>query len=552
MRAGANLNVFLIGPPGAGKTRVGRRLAKRLGRPFIDTDQLIEAECGRTVSELFAERGEAEFRRRERDAVARCAGHRGVVVAVGGGAALSAENRRALADNGWVVYLAAPFSALLERIVRSARRPLLSGPDREQRLRELLVQREPLYREIAALEVDPSRFDSPAAVARHIISLLPASMPAEPAEPDGPRTVWAELGRRRYPIHIGSGLLAAGGPLAERLAGDSVLVVSNETVAARWLPALREALGPVRRTEALLPDGERHKTLDSVSRLYDALLAGGHHRDVTVVALGGGVIGDIAGFAAATYQRGVAFAQVPTTLLAQVDAAVGGKTGVNRDGPGGSGGKNMVGAFHQPVCVIADVDTLASLPEREFRAGLAEVVKYGLIADAELFAWLESHAATLRADAPAPLAEAVRRSCENKARIVERDEREAGARALLNLGHTFGHAIERLEGYRGCLHGEAVSIGTALSARLSEALGWLDRARRERVERLLGRLGLPVALPAGISADALLGAMASDKKIRAGRLRLVLLRDIGSAELSADVAEKTLRTVLDDAVARAG
>ena len=347
--------------------------------------------------------------------------------------------------------------------------------------------------------------------------------------------------------------MAAGGPLAGRLAGDSALVVSNETVAARWLPALRAALGPVRLTEILLPDGERHKTLATVARLYDALLAGGHHRDATVVALGGGVVGDVAGFAAATYQRGVAFAQVPTTLLAQVDAAVGGKTGVNYDGPetAPGGGKNMVGAFHQPVCVLADVDVLASLPDREFRAGLAEAVKYGLIADAPMFEWLESRAAALRPDAPDALAELVRRSCANKLRLVERDEREAGQRALLNLGHTFGHAIERVQGYRGCLHGEAVAIGMALAARLSESLGWLDAARRERVERLLDRLGLSVRLPAGIAADALLDAMAGDKKIRAGGLRLVLLRDIGAAELVSGVAPQKLRAVLDDAVARA-
>ncbi len=377
-----------------------------------------------------------------------------------------------------------------------------------------------------------------------------------------PRTLWVALGARRYPIDIGAGLLCADGPLAGRIAGSRALVVSNETVAARWLPALREALPALRLSEVLLPDGERYKTLETVTRIYDALLDNGHHRDTTVIALGGGVVGDMAGFAAATYQRGVACAQVPTTLLSQVDSAVGGKTGVNyssstarRDdasAPLPSGGKNMVGAFHQPVCVLADVALLATLPEREFRAGLAEVVKYGLIADAPLFEWLEARATALNQHAPDLLAEAVFRSCANKARVVEADERESGARALLNLGHTFGHAIERAQRYRGCLHGEAVAIGMSLAARLSESLGYLAAAQRERIERLLLRLALPVALPAGLSTDALLDAMAADKKILHNRLRFVLLRGIGEATLDAAVDPRCVRAVLDTAVSRAG
>ena len=565
-----DVNVFLVGPPGVGKTRIGRRLAKRLGCLFLDTDQFVEAQCGMTVATLFEERGEAAFRLMERAAIQRCASYRGIVASTGGGAVLSEENRRALADNGWVVHLTASPAALLRRIVRSGRRPLLSGADRESKLRELLDEREPLYRAIAAFELDCDRFASPKLAVDHLIAHMPAAsaptrrraerpampaMPATAAMPDtpaaatAPRTLQVSLGERSYPIHIGSGLLSADGPLAGRLAGRSVLVVSNQTVASRCLPALREALGPVRLTETLLLDGERYKTLGTVSRVYDALVTDKHHRDVVVVALGGGVIGDIAGFAAATYQRGVDFVQVPTTLLAQVDSSVGGKTGVNYDGPGG--GKNMVGAFHQPICVLADVDVLVSLPEREFRAGLAEVVKYGLICDAPLFAWLESCAADLCPQAPALLAEAVHRSCANKARLVERDEREAGDRALLNLGHTFAHAIERVQAYRGCLHGEAVAIGMALAARLSEALGWLDAAQRERIERLLGRLGLPVALPAGISTEALLDAMAADKKVRAGRLRLVLLNGIGAACLTSEAPAALLRETLDAAATRA-
>ncbi len=334
-------------------------------------------------------------------------------------------------------------------------------------------------------------------------------------------TLTVQLGDRSYPIHIGPGVL--GRPELLRAAVDAaqVLVVTNEIVAPLYLEAVTRSLEGLVVETLVLPDGEQHKTLATFSRIVDRLIARHFHRDACIVALGGGVVGDVAGFAAAAYQRGIRFVQVPTTLLAQVDSSVGGKTAVNHPQA-----KNMIGAFHQPAAVVADTDTLATLPPRELSAGLAEVVKYGLILDAELFAWLETHMARLRALDPAALTQAVARSCEIKARIVAEDEREQGSRALLNLGHTFGHALEALGGYERWLHGEAVAIGTVLAARTSEALGWLGAADCRRIEALLAAAGLPTHA-SGVAVDALLEHMSLDKKAGRSGLKLVLLERIG-------------------------
>ena len=339
-------------------------------------------------------------------------------------------------------------------------------------------------------------------------------------------TLSVDLGERGYPIHIGSGLLARGELLRRHLPGRQVLLVTNETLAPLYLAPLRSALDGLQQAVTVLPDGERHKTLATLETLFDALLEHRFDRRCTLVALGGGVIGDLTGFAAACYQRGVAYLQVPTTLLAQVDSSVGGKTGVNHPR-----GKNMIGAFHQPRCVLADTDTLATLPERELSAGLAEVIKYGLIRDPDFFAWLEAHIDALLAREPEPLAHAIARSCRNKAEIVATDEREGGMRALLNLGHTFGHAIETGLGYGEWLHGEAVAAGMMLAADLSARLGWLTAAEVERIRVLLDRARLPVTAPAGLSSDTFLELMTVDKKVQDGRLRLVLLRELGRAVL---------------------
>jgi 3-dehydroquinate synthase len=340
------------------------------------------------------------------------------------------------------------------------------------------------------------------------------------------------LGDRSYPIHIGDGLLGDAALLAAVLPARRVAVVTNDIVGPLYLPRLQAtwaAAGATPLLEIVLPDGERHKTLPTVSRILDTLVANRFARDDLVVALGGGVVGDMAGFAAACYQRGIGFVQMPTTLLAQVDSSVGGKTGVNHPG-----GKNLIGAFHQPKAVIADTATLATLPPRELRAGLAEVVKHALICDAAFFSWLEANADALLALDPVVLAHAVHRCCTIKAGVVSRDERETGERALLNLGHTFGHAIEQVTGFGPWLHGEAVGVGLAMAAGMSQRAGWLPAADAARLDALLARLGLRTEARGAVTPQAARAAMQLDKKVQGGRVRLILLKGIGQAFVTAD------------------
>jgi 3-dehydroquinate synthase len=347
-----------------------------------------------------------------------------------------------------------------------------------------------------------------------------------------------DLGARSYPILIGPGLIDDAAALAEAIAARDLLVVTNEVVAPLYLDRLVRSLDGRRVASVRLPDGEQHKTLETTGRIFDALVQGRMNRDACVVALGGGVVGDMAGFASACYQRGVDFVQVPTTLLAQVDSSVGGKTGVNHPG-----GKNLIGAFHQPRAVLSDTATLGTLPPRELRAGLAEVIKYGLVADAGFLDWLDASMAALLALDPAALAFAVRRCCEIKAAIVSEDEREHGRRALLNLGHTFGHAIEKAAGYGEWLHGEAVGVGMLLAADLSHRLGWIGLPEVDRVRDLLQRAGLPVVAPA-IGAPRAFDLMGMDKKVLAGRIRLVLLRRLGEGVVSGDYPPAELQATL--------
>jgi 3-dehydroquinate synthase len=347
-----------------------------------------------------------------------------------------------------------------------------------------------------------------------------------------------ELGARSYPIFIGVGLLDDATLLGAAIVARDVLVVSNEVVAPLYLARLERGLAGKHVASVILPDGEQHKTLATVERVLDALVERRLNRDACVVALGGGVVGDMAGFAAACYQRGVDYVQVPTTLLAQVDSSVGGKTGVNHPG-----GKNLIGAFHQPRAVVSDIGTLGTLPPRELRAGLAEVIKAGLVADAAFLAWIEGNLEALLGLDASALTYAIRRSCEIKAGIVAEDEHEHGRRALLNLGHTFGHAIETAAGYGAWLHGEAVGAGMLMAADLSARLGWLGPADVERVRSLLQRAGLPVAAPR-IGAARGLELMGMDKKVLAGRIRLVLLRRLGEGVVAGDYPAEALQATL--------
>jgi len=353
------------------------------------------------------------------------------------------------------------------------------------------------------------------------------------------KTLQVQLGERSYPIYIGSGLLGKADLLAQHIKSKQVLIVTNETIAPLYLDKLLKNLAEYNVETVILPDGEQFKTLDFVSKIFDKLLASKFSRNATLIALGGGVIGDMGGFAAACYQRGIAFVQIPTTLLAQVDSSVGGKTGVNHPL-----GKNMIGAFYQPQVVLADADVLDTLDDRQLSAGLAEVIKYGLIRDVEFFAWLEQHIDALLARDKTALAFAIERSCINKAEVVAEDETETGVRATLNLGHTFGHAIETGMGYGQYLHGEAVAIGTCQAADLSRRKGWLNDEDVERIIAIFQKARLPVIPPAQLDAERFMELMAVDKKNVDGQIRLILLQQIGEATLPVNVPRELLELTL--------
>ncbi len=354
-------------------------------------------------------------------------------------------------------------------------------------------------------------------------------------------TLHVELGERSYPVYIGRDLLADPQLLASHIPGSQVVIISNETIAPLYMERIRIALGSEKRvTEVVLPDGEQYKTLATLGNIFDQVMAAGHNRTTTFVALGGGVVGDITGFAAACYQRGVNFIQLPTTLLAQVDSSVGGKTAVNHPL-----GKNMIGAFYQPRAVLIDINTLQTLPKRELVAGLAEVIKYGLICDEPFYRWLQQQMPKLMAREEAALAEVIERSCSNKALVVSADEREGGVRAILNLGHTFGHAIETAQGYGQWLHGEAIAVGMLLALELSARRGMIPESDVADLRSLLLATGLPVEPPANMMPEVFLELMARDKKVVDGRMRLILLEAVGKACIIDDVEDRELVELLE-------
>jgi 3-dehydroquinate synthase len=354
------------------------------------------------------------------------------------------------------------------------------------------------------------------------------------------KTLRVELGSRSYPIYIGDGILAESQLFTSHMNGSQVLVVTNEKVAPLYLEKILAQFKGYTIASTILPDGEQYKTLEVLNQIFDALLENRYGRKTTLIALGGGVVGDMGGFAAACYQRGISFIQVPTTLLAQVDSSVGGKTGVNHPL-----GKNMIGAFYQPQCVVIDTQVLGTLDDRQFSAGLAEVIKYGLIRDAGFFRWLEDNSDALLARDKAALAFAIERSCINKAEVVAQDETESGVRATLNLGHTFGHAIETGMGYGEYLHGEAVAIGTCLAAELSKRLGWLSSGDVFRVVNLINKVKLPINPPKSLSSGQFLKLMSVDKKNVDGQIKLILLKEIGQATLPMSLADDMIRSAIE-------
>ena len=354
------------------------------------------------------------------------------------------------------------------------------------------------------------------------------------------QTITVNLANRSYPIYIDANLLDNGDLLRRHATDQQILIVTNSTIAPLYLAKIQAAFQDRQCDYILLPDGEQYKSLETINKIFDALLEKKHHRQTTLIALGGGVVCDMTGFAAACYQRGVAYLQIPTTLLAQVDASIGGKTAVNHPL-----GKNMIGAFHQPRTVIIDIATLTTLPEREYYAGIAEIIKAALIKDAKFFVWLEQHMDALTKRDTQTLLHAIQHACEIKAEIVAADETEiTNIRALLNLGHTFGHAIEQVTGYKNYLHGEAVAIGIMLAAQLSQQQGWLTSNEVQRIKNLLQLAHLPVNLPAHLQCDKILAAMAMDKKVMDKKLRLVLLKSIGHAELISNIDPDQARLAL--------
>jgi shikimate kinase/3-dehydroquinate synthase len=563
--------LVLVGLMGCGKTSVGRRLATRLGLNFVDADDEIEKAAGKSIPEIFAEHGEPYFRDGERRVISRLLKEGGMVLATGGGAFMNDETRANVARRGVSIWLKAELPVLMKRVMKRDNRPLLKTADPEATMQGLMAVRYPVYataditvqsREVphetivteivetvaGFLGVD-QRADNDAVRIDHEDSRQPMSTTAAtPASNSNPRRVGVQLGERSYEVLIGPGLIgSAGSTIAARFGTARCGIVTDENVAKSHLPALEAALAAQGKHlgSVVLKPGEATKCFGELAALSERLLQMGLERGDLVVALGGGVIGDLAGFAASILRRGVRFVQMPTSLLAQVDSSVGGKTGINTPQ-----GKNLIGAFHQPSLVLADTDALATLPPREFRAGYAEIAKYGLLGDARFFGWLEENVKGVFAREPGPLTDAIETAVNGKARIVERDETETGDRALLNLGHTFGHALESWTGFSDrLLHGEGVSIGMCLALRLSEQLGLCPQGTAARAEKHLASIELPTRLshiPGQMKPDAaeLVRLMGQDKKVRAGKLAFILVREVGQAFVTRDVTAERVTEFL--------
>ena len=551
---------------GSGKTTVGRALAKKLNKRFVDSDHEIEARTGVAISVIFEIEGEASFRQREADVIRDLCQQDGIVLATGGGAILNPHSRALLHSCGTVVYLKAGISSILHRTRHDKKRPLLRTADPRKKLEELEQQRDPLYREVAHMVIETGQPQLQTLV-QTIIEKMPAellasitsnpiveqvakqlSSTAKPKpnmefESAQMHTLNVDLGERAYPITIGQNLLSNGSLLQARIKGQRVVIVTNTIVAPLYLAALQNELNQLgKQVEAIvLPDGEEYKNWENLMRVFDALLSKKCDRQTTLLALGGGVIGDMTGFAASAYMRGIPFVQIPTTLLAQVDSSVGGKTGINHPL-----GKNMIGAFYQPQAVIADTSSLNTLPDRELSAGLAEVIKHGAIVDLAFFHWIEGNIEKLRAKDPTTLAYAVLRSCEIKANVVRQDEREGGLRAILNFGHTFGHAIESGLGYGKWLHGEAVGCGMVMAADLSYRLGYIDYVSKVRISKLVEAAGLPTLAP-DLGEQRWLDLMEVDKKNEGGQIKFILLKPLGKSIIT-QVPKTTLLATLSASI----
>lgn len=570
--------LVFVGMMGSGKSAIGQRLAARLGLPFVDADaEIVAAAAGMTIPEIFAKYGERYFRDGERRVIMRLLNAGEMVLATGGGAFMDPRTRERVSARGVSIWLDADHKTLMKRVRRKNDRPLLHTDDPEETLRRLLETRRPMY-ELADIRVE-SRDEPQDVMVEEVIDALVAQLPRIDAARKAQKkdfakamthlhlervhadqgathreTIHVALAGRSYDILIGAGLVEEAGAHIARIApGAACAIVTDENVARLHLPTLEKSLtdAGIRYTTIVVKPGEGSKSLATFGRVCDEVLAARIERRDLIVAFGGGVVGDLAGYVAASVRRGSRFVQIPTTLLSQVDSSVGGKTGVNSPH-----GKNLIGAFHQPALVLADVDVLRTLSLREYRAGYAEVVKYGLIGDRRFFEWLEADAeAVFHSRAEQICAVAV--SCETKAAIVARDETEQGDRALLNLGHTFGHAFELLTHYDSArlVHGEGVAIGMACAARFSARLGLCAPQDAERVAKHLASVGLPTEIRQipGFDSDAraILDAMYQDKKVEGGALTFILMRGVGEAFIAKSVEPGEVLSFLNDELLRA-
>lgn len=535
-------NIILVGMMGSGKTTVGRVLAKQLGKTFIDSDEEIQKRTGVKISHIFDVEGEEGFRQRERCVIQDLVKLNNIVLATGGGAVLKPENRDALHQNGVVVYLKSNVHDLWQRTRHDHSRPLLQTTNPRGKLQELYNQRDPIYLSVADIIIHTGRQTVQCLISRLIQKIQP-DIPVNSniiSHSNSMQTLSVGLAERSYQIHIGQNLLNQAELIIKHLPHKRAVLVSNTKVAPLYAEKLSNLLTSkgILIQPIILPDGEKYKNTESLNIIYDALLSNRCERNTPLIALGGGVIGDLTGYAAATYLRGVPFIQIPTTLLAQVDSSVGGKTGINHPL-----GKNMIGAFYQPQVVIADVATLNTLSDQELRAGIAEVIKYGLIRDCAFLEWLENNMDKLLQRDAAALQYAIVRSCQHKAEVVGADERESGDRALLNLGHTFGHAIENAMGYGVWLHGEAVAAGTIMAADLSRRLGWISEQDVERTKNIFVKAGLPIIGP-HMSVEKYIELMGLDKKVANGKMRFVLLKALGHAVIADNVPIELLHETI--------
>jgi shikimate kinase / 3-dehydroquinate synthase len=517
-------NVILTGCMGTGKTSVGRAIAEQLGRSFVDTDAWIEERAGKTVSMIFAEEGEDRFRAWEAKACAALSEPRGLVIATGGWTLGPLQNRSAIERGGRVICLAADAEVILSRLKSTTDRPLLVGDDRESKLRALLKEREALYRSFA-WQVDTTHL-SVLEAAQVTLALWNAI-----DRVDEPDVFYLLMSERGTSILLGSGLVAAIGSIlpARGLMGRAILVTDSNVGSLHGERIAHSlAIAGFESVTLSVPAGEESKSIESITRLYAGFAQARVERDDVIVALGGGMIGDLTGFAAATYLRGMRWACVPTSLLAMVDASIGGKVGVDLPE-----GKNLVGAFHPPIMTISDIELLSTLSKREYRSGLAEVIKAGLIADPELFVMIEHGQDDLR--------DMLRRALKVKIDIVRADPFERGRRAALNLGHTIGHGIEAASKYT-LRHGEAIAIGLVAEAKIAERIGLATAGLSNRIEQVLDRVGLPTRCD--LDPDSIMALMRSDKKRQAGRLKFALPRGIGDVVIGIDVDDAAVSDVL--------